>query len=58
MSAAGLTFGQAARHLGVDVQTIRRWARTEQCPTVREGRTVRVPAAWVAAEARREGLLQ
>jgi len=45
--SAGLTLGQAARRLGVDVQTIRRWVRTEQCPSVRVGRAVRVPAAWV-----------
>lgn len=48
--ATGLTFGEAARRLGVDVQTVRRWARTEQCPVIREGRAVRVPAAWVAAQ--------
>lgn len=46
----GLTFGETARRLGVDVQTIRRWARTEQCPVIREGRAVRVPADWVAAQ--------
>lgn len=42
-----LTFGQAASRLGVDVQTVRRWVRTEQCPVVRDGRKVRIPAAWV-----------
>jgi len=45
-----LTFGQAAQRLGEDVQTIRRWVRNEQCPTVRDGRRVRIPAAWVAAQ--------
>lgn len=45
--SANLTFGQAAARLGVDVNTVRRWVRTEQCPTVRDGRAVRVPAAWV-----------
>ena len=52
MSTA-LTYGQAATRLGEDVNTIRRWARTEQCPTVRDGRRVRIPAAWVAAELER-----
>lgn len=45
--AAALTLGQAAARLGVEVTTVRRWARTEQCPTVREGRSVRIPAAFV-----------
>jgi len=43
----GLTFGQVAARLGIDVQTVRRWARAEQCPTVRVGRATRVPASWV-----------
>jgi excisionase family DNA binding protein len=43
-----LTFTRVAEHLGVGVQDVRRWVRTEQCPTVREGRRVRIPAAWVA----------
>ena len=47
-----LTLGETAQRLGVDVQTIRRWVRTEQCPSVRVGRAVRVPAAWVEAETR------
>lgn len=47
---SALTFGQAARRLGVDVSVIRRWARTEQCPVVREGRAVRIPREWVEAE--------
>jgi excisionase family DNA binding protein len=43
-----LTFTQAAQVLGVDVQTVRRWVRTEQCPTVRDHRgRVRIPRAWV-----------
>jgi excisionase family DNA binding protein len=42
-----LTFAQAAERLGVDVHTIRRWVRTEQCPAIRDGRKVRIPAAWV-----------
>ncbi|WP_079681723.1 helix-turn-helix domain-containing protein [Mycobacteroides abscessus] len=41
-----LTFGQVAQRLGVEVQTVRRWVRTEQCPVVREGRRVRIPAEW------------
>ena len=45
-----LTVGEAARLLGEDVNLVRRWARTEQCPTIRDGRRVRIPAAWVAAE--------
>lgn len=45
--SAALTLGQAAARLGVEVTTVRRWARTEQCPTVREGRSVRIPAAFV-----------
>jgi excisionase family DNA binding protein len=36
-----LTFGQVAERLGVGVLTIRQWARTEQCPVVRDGRKVR-----------------
>ena len=48
---AGLTFGQAAARLGVDVNTVRRWARTEACPVVREGRAVRIPVSFI------EGLL-
>lgn len=47
MSATLLTFSQAAERLGVDVQTVRRWVRTEQCPTIRVGSAVRIPAAWV-----------
>lgn len=46
----GLTFGQAAARLGVDVQQIRRWVRHEDCPTVRDGRKVRIPADWVAQQ--------
>jgi excisionase family DNA binding protein len=43
-----LTFTQAAQRLGVGVLDIRRMVRTEQIPTVRDGRgRVRVPAAWV-----------
>jgi len=42
-----LTFGQTARRLGIGVQTVRRWVRTEQCPTVRVGAATRIPAAWV-----------
>lgn len=45
-SVALLTFGQVANRLGVDVHTVRRWVRTEQCPTVRDGRRVRIPAEW------------
>lgn len=41
-----LTFAQVAARLGVHPDDVRRWARTEQCPTVRIGRKVRVPAAW------------
>jgi len=43
---ATLTFGAAAARLGVDVTTIRRWVRTEQCPVIRDGRTVRIPASF------------
>ena len=42
-----LTFGQAAARLGVGVSDVRRMARTERCPTVRVGRRVRIPAAWI-----------
>ncbi|AEF34758.1 hypothetical protein JDM601_0758 [Mycolicibacter sinensis] len=48
--APALTIGQAASRLGVDVQVVRRWVRTEQCPTVRIGRATRVPAWWVAEQ--------
>ena len=47
MSAELLTFAEAAQRLGVGVLTIRQWVRTEQCPVVRHGGTVRIPAAWV-----------
>jgi len=43
-----LTFGQVAARLGIGVQDVRRWVRTEQCPTVRVGAATRIPAAWVA----------
>ena len=42
-----LTFAQTAERLGVDMLTVRQWVRTEQCPVVRDGRKVRIPAAWV-----------
>ncbi|MDC8980672.1 helix-turn-helix domain-containing protein [Mycobacterium marinum] len=45
-----LTFGQVAARFGVDVLTVKRWVRTEQCPSIREGRRVRIPAAWVEAQ--------
>jgi excisionase family DNA binding protein len=45
-----LTFGEVAARFGVDVVQVRRWVRTEQCPTIREGRRVRIPAAWVDAQ--------
>jgi excisionase family DNA binding protein len=41
-----LTFAEAAQRLGVGVLTVRQWVRTEQCPVVRDGRRVRIPAAW------------
>lgn len=46
-SERGLTLSEAARRLGEDVNTVRRWVRTEQCPVLRDGRKVRIPAAWV-----------
>lgn len=45
--SAGLTFGQAAARLGVDVTTVRRWVRSEQCPVTREGRAVRIPVSFI-----------
>lgn len=45
-----LTFAQAAAALGVHIDDVRRWVRTEQCPVVMVGRARRVPAAWVAGE--------
>ena len=47
MTAAALTPGQVAARLGVGVLDVRRWMRTEQCPTVRVGRARRIPAEWV-----------
>lgn len=41
-----LTFTQAAQRLGVHADDVAQWARTEQCPTVRDGRKVRVPSEW------------
>ncbi|MGH3967707.1 MAG: excisionase family DNA-binding protein [Mycobacterium sp.] len=50
-TAAGLlTIGQAAERLGLGVNDVRRWVRCEQCPVVRVGRKVRIPADWVAVE--------
>lgn len=46
----GLTFGAAAARLGVDVNVVRRWARTEQCPVIVDGRRKRIPAQWVAEQ--------
>lgn len=43
----GLTFSEAARGLQCDVAVIKRWAKTEQCPVVRDGRKVRIPRSWV-----------
>ena len=48
-TASGLTFGQTAQRLGIGVNT-RRWVRAEQCPVVRDGHQIRIPATWVAAE--------
>jgi excisionase family DNA binding protein len=42
-----LTLAQTAERLGVHVSDVRRWVRTEQCPVVRDGRMVRIPADWV-----------
>jgi excisionase family DNA binding protein len=42
-----LTLGCAATRLSVDVQTVRRWVRAEECPTVRVGRATRIPSEWV-----------
>jgi excisionase family DNA binding protein len=47
MNAELLTFAETAQRLGVGVLTVRQWVRTEQCPVIREGRRVRIPAAWV-----------
>lgn len=52
MSADALTFGAVAGRLGVDVQQVRRWARSEQMPVVRVGHATRVPAGWVAEQQR------
>ena len=43
-----LTFAEAAERLGVGVLDVRRMVRTEQCPVVRDGRRVRIPADWCA----------
>lgn len=50
MSGELLTFAQVATRLGVGVLTVRQWVRTEQCPVVRDGRKVRIPASWVDAQ--------
>jgi excisionase family DNA binding protein len=42
-----LTLAQVAARLGIHVLTVRRWVRTVQCPTVRDGRRVRIPSSWV-----------
>ncbi|WP_094357629.1 MerR family transcriptional regulator [Mycobacterium marinum] len=46
----GLTFGEVAARFGVDAPQVKRLVRTEQCPTIRDGRRVRIPAAWVDAQ--------
>lgn len=51
MTTAALTPGQVAARLGVGVVDVRRWVRTEQCPTVRVGRARRIPADWVDEQA-------
>lgn len=48
---AGLTPGQVAAKLGVDVLTVRRWMRHEDCPVVTVGRARRIPRQWVAEQA-------
>ena len=50
-----LTAGQVAARLGESVETVRRWMRTEQCPTVRVGRATRVPESWVDAQLKGKG---
>lgn len=47
---SALTAGQAAARLGVDVNTVRRWVRTEQCPVIRVGRATRIAAEWVQSQ--------
>jgi excisionase family DNA binding protein len=51
-----LTAAEAAARLHEHPDTIRRWMRTEQCPVVRVGRKLRVPAAWVSDELAKEKL--
>lgn len=53
-TAGLLTIGEAADRLGVSVGDVRRWVRSEQCPVVRDGRKIRIPTAWVAAELAKE----
>lgn len=47
MTTGLLTPAQAAQRLGVHTDDIRRWIKTEQCPVVKDGRKVRIPALWV-----------
>ncbi len=49
-TSRGLTFAEVARRLGCDVNQIRRNVRNEQIPVFRDGRPVRIPAAWVTAQ--------
>ena len=41
-----LTVAAVAAKLGVHTDDVRRWIRNEECPVVKVGRKVRVPAAW------------
>lgn len=46
MTADLLTPSQVAARLGVHTDDVRRWIRCDQCPVVRVGRKIRIPAAW------------
>jgi excisionase family DNA binding protein len=48
---AFLNMVQAAQFLGLSTSMARKLARTERMPVKRFGRSVRIPFAWLVAEA-------
>ena len=42
-----LTFKETSTWIKVKVPTLRKWAARRRMPTIRIGRGLRVPAAWV-----------
>ena len=47
-----LTFRETSEWIKVKVPTLRKWAAERRMPTVRIGRGIRVPVAWIEAQIR------